>query len=148
MSMFGRNKIVYHLQTTLCHFSCALMLPLLLSSYWGRKELPAERAKATLREALSTLQSGDLEGYMQYVDFAGEMDSMQRSLMLRLLAQHQDLRTQQKGALISIEALDADMQGDTVCTVFCQFVYADSTSEVVSQKMVRVGEKWKIRVRN
>jgi hypothetical protein len=134
--MFGRNKSKY------------IVLLLLFTACWSKNELPEDQAKATLRKALSTLHSGNVEGYMQYVDFGGEMDSVQRAMMLYVLKQHQDLRAQQKGTLIGIEAIDAEMQGDTVCTVFCQLTFADSTAELISQKMVRVGEDWKIRVRN
>ncbi|MBQ9641732.1 MAG: hypothetical protein IJV06_09275 [Bacteroidaceae bacterium] len=126
-----------------------LPLLLLLSACWGgKKESPADEAKAVLVEALSALQVGNVDGYVQHVDFGGDMDSLQHSVLSALLRQHLDQRTQQRGALTGIEALDGKMRGDTVCTVFYQLTFADSTVEVASQKMVKVGSVWKIRVRN
>lgn len=126
---------------------CVVLL-LVLSACWGKEESPKDKAKNTLKEALSTLQSGNVDGYMQYVDFGCEMDSVQLAVMQCLLKQHLDRQAQQKGTIVSIEAVDAQMLGDSVCTVFYQLAFADSTVEVVSQKMVRVGENWKIRLRN
>ena len=143
MCMFGKNRRMNDVRCALCF---ALLLA--LSACWSRKELPEDQATSAFLKAFSTLQGGDVEGYMQYVDFGGEMDSLQRSVLCRLLTQHQDLRVRQKGELLGIEAVDAQMQGDTVCTVFCQLTFADSTAELVSQKMVRVGEDWKVRLRN
>ena len=125
-----------------------IVLLLALSACWGKEELPEDKAKAALKEALSTLQSGNVDGSMQYVDFGSEMDSVQLAVMQCLLKQHLDRQAQLKGTIVSIETVDAQLLGDSVCTVFCQLAFSDSTVEVVSQKMVRVGESWKIRLRN
>ncbi|MBQ9362693.1 MAG: DUF4878 domain-containing protein [Bacteroidaceae bacterium] len=135
--------VMYNVRCAVC-----IVLLLALSACWGKKDLPEDKAKAVLKEALSTLQSGNVDGYMRYVDFGSEMDSVQLAVMQCLLKQHLDRQTQRKGTVVSIETVDAQLVGDSVCTVFCQLAFADSTVEVVSQKMVRVGETWKIRLRN
>lgn len=130
--------------------SCMLLgLVLLgLSSCRGDKRLPEEQAKAVLKEALAALQRHDVDTYINNVDFGTDMDSLQETFMRHVLEQHQDRQDQLRGAVMGIDVIDAEMQGDSVCLVFYQMLFPDSTLEVASQKMIRVGERWKIRLRN
>lgn len=121
---------------------------LLLAACFGGEESPAEQAKSVLGEALAALQRHDLEAYMQRADFSDNADSLQYVVILKALAQHQDRKEQQQGTVVRTEMVDARMLGDTVCTVFYQLVYADSTVELSSQKMIKRGKDWKLRLRN
>lgn len=131
-----------------CYYLLLGLVLLGLSSCWGDKRLPEDQAKAVLKESLTALQRHDVDTYINNVDFGTDMDSLQEAFMRHVLEQHQDRQDQLRGAVQGIEMIDAEMQGDSVCLVFYQLMFPDSTVEVASQKMVRVGEKWKIRVRN
>ena len=112
------------------------------------KPTSEEAAKETLKEAMEALNREDYDSYLQHVDMGVEMGAAQETFMRDVLKQHLGWRRSERAALVSIDMIDAQMDGDTICTVYCQYTFADSTKEVVAQKMVRMGEKWKMRLRN
>lgn len=107
-----------------------------------------EVAKSTLQEALEALNREDFDAYLQHVDWGVQMDSVQALCMRDVLRQHLGWRKARRAGVASIDMIGTQMEGDSICTVYCQYTFADSTKEVVSQKMVRAGGVWKIRLRN
>lgn len=108
-----------------------------------------ERApEAVLKNALEALNKEDYDAYLQRVDWGVEMDSTQVLYMKQALCQHLGWRRSERAAVVAIDVQDVKMQGDSICTVYYQYTFADGTKEVSSQKMVRYGEDWKIRLRN
>ena len=125
---------------------CALGALVCLASC--REKTADEAAKAALKEALEALNREDYDAYLQHVDFGIAMDSTRQAMMRQVLRQHVGWRQSERAAVAAIEMVDAQMQGDSVCLVYYQYTFADSTKEVASQKMVRQGEEWKLRLRN
>ena len=108
-----------------------------------------ERApEETLKVALEALNVEDYDAYLERVDFGADMDSVQIASMKDVLRQHLGWRRSERAAVVSIDIVDAKMHGDSVCTVYYQYTFADKTKEVGAQKMVKYGDKWKIRLRN
>ncbi len=68
--------------------------------------------------------------------------------MKEALRQHLGWRRSERAAVMSIDILEKVMEEDSVCTVYYQYTFADDTKEAGSQKMVRHGETWKLRLRN
>lgn len=104
--------------------------------------------EVVLKNALEALNREDYDAYLQRVDWGVEMDSTQTLYMKQALRQHMGWRRSERAAVVSIDVQDVKMQGDSVCTVYYQYIFADGTNEVSSQKMVRYGEDWKLRLRN
>jgi hypothetical protein len=104
--------------------------------------------EVVLKNALEALNREDYDAYLQRVDWGVEMDSTQTLYMKQALRQHVGWRRSERAAVVSIDVQDVKMQGDSVCTVYYQYTFADGTNEVSSQKMVRYGEDWKLRLRN
>ena len=104
--------------------------------------------EVVLKNALEALNREDYDAYLQRVDWAVEMDSTQTLYMKQALRQHVGWRRSERAAVVAIDVQDVKMQGDSVCTVYYQYTFADGTNEVSSQKMVRYGEDWKLRLRN
>ena len=102
----------------------------------------------TLKSALVALNEGNYDAYLQRVDFGADMDSAQMASMKDVLRQHLGWRRSERAAVVSIDIVDAKMQGDSISTVYYQYTFANNTTEVGSQKMVRYGEEWKLRLRN
>lgn len=102
----------------------------------------------TLKEALEALEREDYDAYLRCVDFGAEMDSVQMKCMQQVLRQHVGWRRSKRPSVVSIDMIDSQMQDDSICMVYYQYTFADSTKEVGSQKMVRLGEDWKLRLRN
>lgn len=121
----------------------------LFSSCNKDEVMPSDLAKDTLKKALVLLHNHNFDEYMQYLDDVDDMDSVQLHYMHLLLAQHQDWQDQEKGAVAELNMSDAKMIGDTVCLVYYEIVFADSTREMSSQKMVMNADKnWRIKLRN
>ena len=104
--------------------------------------------EVVLKNALEALNREDYDAYLQRVDWGVEMDSTQMLYMKQALRQHVGWRRSERAAVVAIDVQDVKMQGDSVCTVYYQYTFADGTNEVSSQKMVRYGEDWKLRLRN
>lgn len=128
----------------LCVLCCCLMG--LISC---RENLTSEeQAKHTMKEALEALNRNDFDAYLQRVDDGVSMDSAQKAVMRDVLRQHVECRRKERPAVVSIDMIDIQMDEDTVCTVYYQYTFADSTKEVGAQKMVRKNEQWRIRLRD
>ena len=104
--------------------------------------------EAVLKNALEALDREDYDAYLQRVDWGVEKDSTQALYMKQALRQHLGWRRSERAAVVAIDVQDVRMQGDSICTVYYQYTFADGTKEVSSQKMVRYGEDWKLRLRN
>ena len=128
------------------HIYIYILLALCLVSC--HEQTPEEVAQGTLKEALEALERNDHDAYLRHVDFGDEMDSLRTAYMKDVLRQHLGWRREERAAVVSIDMVDAKMQGDSICTVYYQYSFADGTKEVGAQKMVRYGEEWKIRLRN
>lgn len=113
-----------------------------------KEEDPAAMPKHVLHEALHMLESHDYDAYIAFSDIDCEYDSVYVTIMKNILRQHQESRESAKGNAESIDIVDAKIIADSICMVYYQFTYADSTKEVGVQKMVCVDGNWKIRIRN
>lgn len=109
---------------------------------------PAEAPKKAFLEAMDYFISKDYDTYSQHLDYGVDMDSTQHTTMLSVLRQHQEWQETSKGSIDSCIAVGATLECDTVATVYYKLKFAGGTSEVSSQKMVRINGEWKIRVRN
>lgn len=109
---------------------------------------PEDEAKETLRSALEALGNGDYDAYMDCVDYGAAMTPEKRSVMRDVLRQHVGWRTERKGAVASIDIVDAEMDGDSACAVFYRYVYADGTEEMAMQEMVHRDGVWKLKARH
>lgn len=122
----------------------ALCLVLFLVSCEEKEREPEN----TLKEALEALEKNDHDGYLKHVDMGDDMDAAKTAYMKDALRQHVGWRRSERAAVLSIDMIDAQMNGDSICTVYYQYSFADGTKEVGAQKMVRHGQEWKLRLRN
>lgn len=109
---------------------------------------PEKAVVSAFSNAMLSLQQGDYETYMTHVDFGTDMDSIQRSYVVKALNQHKGRNIKEKMKLDSVNVVKVTFNSDSVCDVFYELKYVDSTREVSMQKMVKVGDDWKIRFRN
>lgn len=121
---------------------------LLSSCNLGREKTAEQVITETFITAFNDLQRHDYDAYLRACDMGEEPDSFQIAFMQNVLAQHQDWQEVRKGAAIDVLVIDTEMLGDTVCYVYYEVAFADSTREVSSQKMVRTEGDWKLRLRN
>lgn len=126
----------------------AVLLVVCLTACHEKIVVPEDAPKEALLNALEALNRGDYDTYIDCVDYGTDMDSVQKSIMRDALRQHVGWRTARKSHVASVDIVDVEMNGDTVCTVFYRYTFADGTNEVAVQKMVLNDGVWKIRARN
>lgn len=140
-------KLVIEEMKSLRYYYIAIAI-LVCAGCKQKEEDPAAAPKRVLQEALQSLHDHNYDAYMQVADVDCELDSVHASMLRQLLQQHQEMNEARNGAVLDVSVIDAKMISDTICTVYCQTTYADSTREVSSHKMVVVDGQWKIRLRN
>ena len=138
---------MYNLQFAMRYVYIVLMFSM-LGLTACHKNTAEEEAQMALKEALEALEKDDHGAYLKHVDWCGEMDADRETVMRNVLKQHMEWRRKERAAVVSIDMIDAKMDGDTICTVYYQYAFADGTQETGAQKMVRYGDDWKIRLRN
>lgn len=154
MCMSGKNKTWAHAWRALLRMlplwavciSCAVLM-----SMCRQEPSPATVAGESLLKALRALDNDDVDAYLSHVDIGNgtcALDSGQTAYMKDALNQHLGWRRANRRKIVSIDVVNATMLCDSVCTIYYQYTYADSTGEVASQKMVRYGDEWKLRLRN
>ncbi len=109
---------------------------------------PEEAPKAALREALEALSAGDYDAYMAHLDYGRKLDSLELLTMKDVLRRHEEWKEAEREKVVGTQVVDVQMHSDTVCTVYYQYIFADSCRETVAQKMVAHNGVWKMRVRN
>lgn len=121
---------------------------LLLFVSCHENEIKEKGAGEYLLPAITALQQNDFDTYLSYTDVADNIDSVQYNLLFTLFCQHQDKQLAERGSVAKVEIVDTKYQSDSVTTVFYKLVYSNKSEEISSQKMVKVGDTWKIRIRN
>lgn len=109
---------------------------------------PTDAPKETLLSALEALNAGDYDSYLKNVDMGEDMDTFHVFFMKQVLKQHHEWIVQEKDSISSVQIVDVKMKNDSLATVYYQYVFGDSTTEVSSQKMMRIDGAWKLRLRN
>lgn len=109
---------------------------------------PNESPQIVLVDALESLSLHNFEKFVDNVDFGDSEDTIQRKLFIDILRQHQERVDLVKGTVDSCIAVDVKFFSDSVATVYYKLVFSNGNSELSSQKMIYVDNKWKIRIRN
>ncbi len=128
--------------------ACAVAGVLLLLTACSRKS-PEELLKTFSMQALTALYiNNDIDEYMQYVDFDGELDSVQQRIVVTMYNQFLDYKRQVMGEVTGVRLIETEYKEDSVQYVHFQVQYADSTTESGMMKVIRDGDGWKVRGRN
>lgn len=114
----------------------------------GGSDNPQKAVMESLEKAMGALSAHQYEEYFNCVDFGSEIDSMQRDVLIKTYAQYQDQQEQRKGSFCKLTVVDIAFSSDTICDVCYEMLFPDSTTEMCSQKMIKIGDAWKIRARN
>lgn len=113
-----------------------------------KNDEPTNAPKLLMLDALDKLAAHDYDGYMELVDIDCEMDSAHRAFMKQVLSQYQQRQEVRKGYVQNKHVVNAKLLSDTVCVVYYKLTFPKNVEEVNTQKMVKVGDDWKLRLRN
>lgn len=109
---------------------------------------PEQRVADALNSALKQLREGQVDNYMQNLDFGQPLDSLHYSLYsvaIRQQIQHEG-HTEQ---VVDSRVQDVKMQSDTLATAFYTLYLANGDSLCMGQKMVRAEDgSWKLRMKD
>jgi len=128
-----------------------LFLLMFLSAFLvgcGGESTPQEVVAKAFEKAMDALNNHNFDEYINSVDYGCEMDSIQKDVLVKTYSQYLDRIQQNKGSLLKLEVIDVVFGSDTVCDVYYETLYSDSTTIPGCQKMVKVGDEWKIKARN
>lgn len=125
-----------HLFVTLCLvlcFSCA--------------RTPEQQVAQSLEDALKTLYEGDVDEYMQTLDFGVPLDSAHNGLYSEAVRQ-QLLYEGHEQKVTSWHVSEVKFQNDTLATAFYTLYLASGDSLCKGQKMIRTDGTWKQRMKD
>lgn len=128
-----------------------LFLLMFLSAFLvgcGGESTPQEVVAKSFGKAMDALNNHNFDEYINSVDYGCEMDSIQKDVLVKTYSQYLDRIQQNKGSLLKLEVIDVVFGSDTVCDVYYETLYSDSTTIPGCQKMVKVCDEWKIKARN
>ena len=114
----------------------------------GGERTPQEEVKESFMGAMDALNNRRFDEYIDCVDFGCELDSIQKDVFVKTYSQYLERVQHYKGSLQKLEVVDVAFSSDSVCDVYYETLYSDSIAEQHSQKMVRIGDTWKIKARN
>lgn len=140
------SEIKVKLMRRLTFIACSFLLLLFVSCQ--ENEVKEKGAGEYLLPAITALQHNDFDTYLSYTDMVDDLDSVQYNLLFTLFCQHQDKQLAERGSVTKVRIVDTKYQCDSVATVFYKLIYSNKTEEISSQKMVKDGDTWKIRIRN
>ncbi len=107
---------------------------------------PKEAPMDTLRSALHALECNQYDLYLSHVDYGRTLDASQEDMMRIVLKQNNERLMAEHGMVHHIDMLDiCYTSGDSLCEVFFQTTYSDSTKILDSQQMRKVSGEWKLR---
>lgn len=104
--------------------------------------------KLTLKTALESYFTGDIETYEQYVNYGTEMDSIHNIILKKAYEQRFDQLKGGSVRAVRVEPTTVAYENDSVAYVYYNIVLSDSSRETCSQKMNRICDEWKLTVRN
>lgn len=114
------------------------------------KEIDRTKApREALQQALNLLVEERYADYFDCMDFGMDLDSTQRVLFETAILRQTVLTRELRSGLQGTRVLSAQMQSDSVATVFFRQYYANGDSIECAQKMVRNAEgRWLLRLRD
>lgn len=114
----------------------------------GEPEDITMKPKQDLKSALEAYYDNRLDTFCLCVDYGTELDSIQRQIIRATYQRDVAYTNQTFAGVRAVEPKTVIFESDTVAMVMYDIVYGDQSRESSSQKMIKVGESWKLRVRN
>lgn len=108
---------------------------------------PKQQVARSLEDALETLYEGDVDEYMQTLDFGAPLDSAHYALYSEAVRQ-QLLQEGHEQKVTSWHVSEVKFQNDTLATAFYTLYLASGDSLCKGQKMVRTDGTWKMRMKD
>ncbi len=126
------GRFLFALCLVLC-FSCA--------------RTPEQQVARSLEDALETLYEGDVDEYMQTLDFGAPLDSAHYALYSEAVRQ-QLLQEGHEQKVTSWHVSEVKFQNDTLATAFYTLYLASGDSLCKGQKMAKTDGVWKMRMKD
>ena len=125
-----------------------IVLPLFILQSCQRDDSALQVVRRTMETALDDLQRGDCQAYFNHMDFGCEMDSVKSSLFLQAIVQQQSQHILSGKRQTGARVVEVRMESDTVAIAYYRQYFSNGDSLDKAQKLVRIGEQWKLRMRN
>lgn len=114
----------------------------------GDSEDQYAQPKEDLKNAMDLYYRNSLDSFYMYLDFGEELDTVQRTIIMASYRLHLAQVNNEFQGVKSIEPKLVRVESDTVVYVVYDLVYGNRQRETSSQKMIKEGDNWKLRIRN
>lgn len=105
----------------------------------------AKEQKQVVVDAFTKLYNGDVEGYLECVDFGHPLDSAHIAMQKLLLSSYVE-EVEARGGISEIEPTGTKFESDTVVYVYYALKYNNGTRESHFQLLEYKEGKWKMKV--
>lgn len=106
------------------------------------------KPKQNLKSALAAYYDNRLDTFLMCVDFGADLDNSQRQVVMASYRTHLKYTNKHFNGVRAIEPKSVQFDGDTIAYVLYDIVYRNQVRVTSSQKMIKVGDTWKLRARN
>lgn len=95
-------------------------------------------------KSVTALHEGDVDTYLQTVDYGAELDSLHEELLRQMLTRYVE-SISRRGGLGLVEANTCTIDNDSVASVGYVIAFNDGTRERRIAQLVRMVDGWKIK---
>lgn len=93
--------------------------------------------------SVTALHEGDIDTYLQAVDYGSELDTLHEQLLRQMLSRYVD-NVSRFGGLEFVEANTCTINNDSVASVGYVLMFKDGTRESRIAQLARLADGWKI----
>ncbi len=95
-------------------------------------------------KSVTALHEGDVDTYLQTVNYGEELDSLHENLLRQMLTRYVE-NVSQKGGIELVEANTCTIENDSIAKVDYVLTFKDGTRESRIAQLIRMVDGWKIK---
>lgn len=125
------RKILVYIAVCLLFFAC-------------ESESDESKLQQLVVKSVTALHEGDVDTYLQAVDYGTALDSLHEDLLRQMLTRYVN-NISRKGGIELVEAKTCTIANDSVASVGFVLTFKDGTRESRIAQLVRLVDGWKIK---
>jgi hypothetical protein len=124
------RRILLYIVVCICFIACV-------------EESDEAKLQQLVVKSVTALHEGDIDTYLQAVDYGTELDSLHENLIRQMLTRYAN-NISRYGGLELVEANTCTIENDSIARVGYVLAFKDGTRESRIAQLVRMADGWKI----